>query len=147
MKSKEKEFSNASSFRPYSCLSWNATSIFLWCRRNWIKWCWCSHTSQKRHISSWWRHFEQYYIHRHQIDHNLVIEGSRKFTLINPKWDEPHHVIFLNRAMGAMKIPIGTYHRSESGKEGSIVSIKQPEMTRLIKQKSSHLLACDQTNN
>ena len=65
--------------------------------------------------------FEQYYIHHHQIDHNLVIEGSRKFTLINPKWDEPHHVIFLNRAMGALKIPIGTYHRSETGKEGSIV--------------------------
>ena len=65
--------------------------------------------------------FEQYYIHHHQIDHNLVIERSRKFTLINPKWDEPHHVIFLNRAMGALQIPIGTYHRSESGLEGSIV--------------------------
>ena len=64
---------------------------------------------------------EQYYIHHHQIDHNLVIEGSRKFILINPKWDEPHHVIFLNRAMGALQIPTGTYHRSESGKEGSIV--------------------------
>ena len=66
-------------------------------------------------------HFEQYYIHNHQIDHNLVIEGSRTFTLLNPKWDEPHHVIFLNRQMGALKIPIGTYHRSESGHEGSIV--------------------------
>ncbi len=65
--------------------------------------------------------FEQYYIHHHQIDNNLVIDGTRKFTLINPKWDEPHHVIFLNRAMGALKIPVGTYHRSESGKEGSIV--------------------------
>ena len=50
-----------------------------------------------------------------------MIEGSRKFTLINPKWDEPHHVIFLNRAMGGLQIPIGTYHRSESGTEGSIV--------------------------
>ena len=50
-----------------------------------------------------------------------MIEGNRKFTLINPKWDEPHHVIFLNRSMGALQIPIGTYHRSESGKEGSIV--------------------------
>ena len=38
--------------------------------------------------------FEQYYIHNNQIDHNLMIEGSRKFTLINPKWDEPHHIIF-----------------------------------------------------
>ena len=65
--------------------------------------------------------FEQYYIHHHQIDHNLVIEGNRTFTLINPKWDEPHHVIFLNRPMGALQIPIGTYHRSQSGKEGSIV--------------------------
>ena len=42
--------------------------------------------------------FVQYYGHRHQIDHNLVIEGSRIFTLINPHWDEPHHIIFLNRA-------------------------------------------------
>ena len=65
--------------------------------------------------------FEQYYIHHHQIDHNLVIEGNRTFTLINPKWDEPHHVIFLNRPMGALEIPIGTYHRSEPGHEGSIV--------------------------
>ena len=50
-----------------------------------------------------------------------MIEGSRKFTLLNPAWDEPHHMIFLNRAMGALQIPNGTYHRSESGKEGSIV--------------------------
>ncbi len=57
----------------------------------------------------------------HQIDQNLVIEGSRTFTLINPEWDEPHHVIFSNRPMGALQIPIGTYHRSQSGQEGSIV--------------------------
>ena len=65
--------------------------------------------------------YEQYYIHQHQIDHTLVINGSRKFTLINPKWYEPHHVIFLNRAMGALQIPIGTYHRSELGKEEQII--------------------------
>ena len=29
--------------------------------------------------------FEKYYIHHHQIDHNLIIEGSRKITLLNPK--------------------------------------------------------------
>ena len=68
---------------------------------------------------------EQYYVHNHQIDHNLVITGERKFVLINPKWDEPHHVIYLNRKMGALEIPIGTYHRSISGKEGSIV-LNQP---------------------
>ena len=65
--------------------------------------------------------YEQYYIHHHQIDHNLVIQGNRTFTLINPKWDEPHHIIFLNRPMGALQIPIGTYHRSQSGIGGSIV--------------------------
>ena len=65
--------------------------------------------------------FEQYYVHRHQIDHNLVIEGSRIFTLINPEWDEPHHIIYLNRAMGALQIPIRTFHRSISNNDGSIV--------------------------
>ena len=59
---------------------------------------------------------EQYYVHEHQIDHNLVITGERKFILINPSWDEPHHVIYLNRKMGALEIPIGTYHRSISRK-------------------------------
>ena len=68
---------------------------------------------------------EQYYLHKQQIDHNLVITGERKFVLINPSWDEPHHVIYLNRSMGALEIPIGTYHRSISGKEGSIV-LNQP---------------------
>ena len=65
--------------------------------------------------------YEQYYVHQYQIDHNLVLDGNRKFTLLNPSWDEPHHVIFLIRDMGALQIPIGTYHRSVSGKEGSVV--------------------------
>ena len=69
---------------------------------------------------------EQYYVHNHQIDHNLVITGERTFVLINPSWDEPHHVIYLNRSMGALEIPVGTYHRSISGKEGSIV-LNQPK--------------------
>ena len=68
---------------------------------------------------------EQYYVHKHQIDNNLVLTGERKFILINPSWDEPHHVIYLNREMGALEIPIGTYHRSISGKEGSVV-LNQP---------------------
>ena len=68
---------------------------------------------------------EQYYVHNHQIDNNLVLTGERKFILINPTWDEPHHVIYLKRSMGALEIPIGTYHRSISGKDGSIV-LNQP---------------------
>ena len=74
---------------------------------------------------------EQYYVHNHQIDHNLVITGERTFVLINPAWDEPHHVIYLNRSMGALQIPIGTYHRSISGKEGSIV-LNQPKKDKFF---------------
>ena len=43
------------------------------------------------------------------------------FTLLNPTWDQPHHVIHLVRAMGALQIPIGTFHRSVSGEDGSLV--------------------------
>ena len=74
---------------------------------------------------------EQYYVHNHQIDHNLVITGERTFVLINPSWDEPHHVIYLNRSMGALEIPIGTYHRSISGIEGSIV-FNQPKRDKFF---------------
>ena len=74
---------------------------------------------------------EQYYVHNHQIDHNLVITGERIFVLINPSWDEPHHVIFLNRFMGALEIPIWTYHRSISGNEGSIV-LNQPKRDKFF---------------
>ena len=81
---------------------------------------------------------EQYYVHNHQIDHNLVITGQRKFILINPTWDEPHHVIYLNRSMGALQIPKGTYHRSISGKEGSIV-LNQPIRDKLFDPKKEFI--------
>ena len=34
---------------------------------------------------------------------------------------DPHHVIYLNQKMGALQIPIGTYHRSVSGPKGNMV--------------------------
>jgi len=52
----------------------------------------------------------QYYVHNHQIDHYLVMFGDLKFVLINPSLVEPHHVIYLYRSMGALDIPVGTYH-------------------------------------
>ena len=64
---------------------------------------------------------QQFYVHHHQVDHNLVLEGHRTFTLLNPSWSQPHHVIELERAMGALEIPIGTYHRSVSPAQGSTV--------------------------
>ena len=50
-----------------------------------------------------------------------MLEGDRVFSLLNPLWDEPHHIVYLHRFMGALQIPIGTFHRSISGKDGSIV--------------------------
>jgi len=64
---------------------------------------------------------EQYYVHQHQVDHNLVLQGHRTFILLNPSWEQPHHVVDLERAMGALEIPVGTYHRSISGEQGSLV--------------------------
>ena len=29
---------------------------------------------------------KQFYIHRHQVDHNRVLSGERTFELINPEW-------------------------------------------------------------
>lgn len=74
--------------------------------------------------------FEQYYLHRHQTDHNLVLQGVRHFTLLNPAWSQPHHVVQLVRAMGALAIPVGTYHRSVSDAGGSLVlnqAVRDPE--------------------
>ena len=64
---------------------------------------------------------KQFYIHYHQTDHNRVLSGLRTFELVNPSWRYPYHIVHLNRSSGALVIPIGTYHRSISGEEGSIV--------------------------
>ena len=64
---------------------------------------------------------KQFYIHYHQTDHNRVLSGLCTFELVNPTWRYPYHIVHLNRSSGALVIPIGTYHRSISGEEGSIV--------------------------
>ena len=64
---------------------------------------------------------KQFYVHYHQVDHNRVLRGERTFELINPEWKYPYHIVHLNRASGALLIPRLTYHRSVSGKDGSIV--------------------------
>jgi hypothetical protein len=64
---------------------------------------------------------KQFYIHYHQTDHNRVLFGSRTFELVNPNWRYPYHIVHLNRSSGALMIPPGTYHRSISPENGSIV--------------------------
>lgn len=64
---------------------------------------------------------KQFYIHRYQVDHNRVLSGTRTFELVNQDWKYPYHIVHLNRSSGALVIPAGTYHRSVSGQDGSIV--------------------------
>ena len=64
---------------------------------------------------------KQFYIHYHQVDHNRVVSGERTFELVNRDWKYPYHIVHLNRTSGALVIPTNTYHRSISGKNGSIV--------------------------
>ena len=64
---------------------------------------------------------KQFYIHSFQDDYNRVVSGTRTFELINLQWKCPYHIVRLDRPHGALFIPRGTFHRSVSGEEGSIV--------------------------
>ena len=64
---------------------------------------------------------KQFYIHHYQDDQNRVLSGERTFELINFEWKYPYHIVHLNVHSGALIIPRGTYHRSQSGEGGSIV--------------------------
>ena len=64
---------------------------------------------------------KQFYIHSFQDDYNRVVSGERIFELVNYSWRYPYHIVHLNVHNGALLIPRGTFHRSQSGKDGSIV--------------------------
>ena len=64
---------------------------------------------------------KQFYNHSFQDDYNRVVSGERTFELVNYTWKYPYHIVHLNRASGALVIPRGTFHRSVSGENGSIV--------------------------
>ena len=64
---------------------------------------------------------KQFYIHSFQDDYNRVVSGERTFELFNFEWKYPYHIVHLNVQSGALIIPRETYHRSVSGKDGSIV--------------------------
>ena len=72
--------------------------------------------------------FPTFYVHYDQVDHNLCVHGLRRFELINKSWSNPYHIIMLNARCGSLRIPVGTYHRSISGNNGSVL-INQPYRT------------------
>ena len=64
---------------------------------------------------------KQFYNHSFQDDYNRVVAGERIFEIVNYDWKCPYHIVHLNRQSGALFLPRGTFHRSTSGKDGSIV--------------------------
>lgn len=63
----------------------------------------------------------QFYLHPHQEDNLLALSGGRTFHLINFEWQQPYHVVRLAANRHILRIPPGTFHRSESDLKGSLV--------------------------
>ncbi|MEL7141602.1 MAG: redox protein [Cyanobacteria bacterium J06643_4] len=63
----------------------------------------------------------QFYLHPHQEDNLLALSGGRTFHLINFEWRQPYHVVRLEANRHILRIPPGTFHRSESDLKGSLV--------------------------
>ncbi|MEO0802998.1 MAG: redox protein [Cyanobacteria bacterium J06642_2] len=63
----------------------------------------------------------QFYLHPGQEDNLLALSGGRTFYLVNLSWRQPFHVVRLEANGDILRIPPGTFHRSVSDPQGSIV--------------------------
>ncbi|MCU0567629.1 MAG: redox protein [Oculatellaceae cyanobacterium Prado106] len=63
----------------------------------------------------------QFYMHPHQEDNLLALTGGRTFYLVNFAWETPFHMVRLAANGEILRIPPGTFHRSVSDPEGSLV--------------------------
>ena len=63
----------------------------------------------------------QFYLHPHQEDNLLAASGGRTFYLVNFAWDQPFHIVRLAAGGDILRIPRGTFHRSISDLDGSVV--------------------------
>ncbi|WP_218079887.1 redox protein [Anthocerotibacter panamensis] len=63
----------------------------------------------------------QFYLHPHQEDNLLALAGGRTFYLVNFSWNYPYHIVNLEANGEILQIPEGTFHRSVSNPEGSLV--------------------------
>ena len=72
----------------------------------------------------------QFYLHPHQEDNLLAVQGGRTFYLVNFRWNYPFHIVRLEAGGDILRIPPGTFHRSISDEEGSVVmnqAVREPE--------------------
>lgn len=63
----------------------------------------------------------QFYLHPHQEDNLLAVQGGRTFYLVNFRWNYPFHMVRLESGGDILRIPPGTFHRSVSDDDGSVV--------------------------
>ncbi len=63
----------------------------------------------------------QFYMHSHQEDNLLAVSGGRTFYLVNLAWEKPFHSVRLDSGGDILRIPPGTFHRSISDPDGSVV--------------------------
>lgn len=63
----------------------------------------------------------QFYLHPQQEDNLLALSGGRTFYLVNLTWEHPFHIVRLEANGDILRIPPGTFHRSVSDPDGSIV--------------------------
>ena len=63
----------------------------------------------------------QFYLHPHQEDNLLAASGGRTFYLVNLAWEQPFHIVRLESGGDILRIPPGTFHRSISDPDGSVV--------------------------
>ena len=63
----------------------------------------------------------QFYLHPHQEDNLLAMHGGRTFYLVNLGWNYPFHIVRLESGGDILRIPPGTFHRSVSDPDGSLV--------------------------
>lgn len=51
----------------------------------------------------------------------MAASGGRTFYLVNLAWEVPFHIVRLESGGDILRIPRGTFHRSISDPEGSVV--------------------------
>jgi hypothetical protein len=65
--------------------------------------------------------FLRHHLHPHQEDNLLALHGGRTFYLVNFGWNYPYHIVRLEAGGDILRIPPGTFHRSVSDPDGSVV--------------------------
>lgn len=74
-------------------------------------------TSPNNAADGAWR----FYLHPNQEDNLLAVSGGRTFHLVNFAWEYPFHEVRLDANQHILRLPPGTFHRSVSDPNGSLV--------------------------